>query len=369
MPPTSPPPAGRVLRPLKDGYWDITEVIELPGGMRCVRKRSKPSAASAGPWGRISLRREIGFLRNLPPTAARHFPPVLAWWDQPPDATGDAGNVGYDMPFYDHHRDAGSLAAAVEGALAQDEIDEFQQQLSLAVFTDLHQPAAVPSPLSQHFDETVREALAGVAEESELRALLQAEQFRLDGEPMAGPVRAWEQVRQHPLLMPRLDATPAVRLHGDLFLENILWRPADSPADDDSPRLLLIDPVSVAGISAGPPLFDLVKYVSYASGELIALRSEWVKVGSVDPKRPCTCRIDDEAPGLVPFRRRNWYRVFRDAFEERHGTIDQAMYHLIDGYFSAAMALNTRGLQRRARLLKATREFHRALQETDRPAP
>jgi hypothetical protein len=34
------------------------------------------------------------------------------------------------------------------------------------------------------------------------------------------------------------------------------------------------------------------------------------------------------------------------------------MYRLIDGYFSAAMAVNTRGTQRRARLLKATLEFN-----------
>jgi hypothetical protein len=33
---------------------------------------------------------------------------------------------------------------------------------------------------------------------------------------------------------------------------------------------------------------------------------------------------------------------------------------LIDGYFSVAMAVNTRGTQRRARLLKATQDFNAA---------
>jgi hypothetical protein len=37
------------------------------------------------------------------------------------------------------------------------------------------------------------------------------------------------------------------------------------------------------------------------------------------------------------------------------------LYRLIDGYFSAAMALNTTGLQRQARLLKATEDLNAVL--------
>ena len=63
-----------------------------------------------------------------------------------------------------------------------------------------------------------------------------------------------------------------MRLHGDLFLENILL-----PTSSDQPlwptQLVLIDPVSVAGMSAGHPLFDLAKYESYATGELPAMEA------------------------------------------------------------------------------------------------
>jgi hypothetical protein len=41
--------------------------------------------------------------------------------------------------------------------------------------------------------------------------------------------------------------------------------------------------------------------------------------------------------------------------------VDRRLYQLIDGYFSAAMAVNTTGAQRFARLLKATVEFNAVL--------
>ena len=64
------PSKGFVIRTLKDGYWDRTDVIELPEGGRRVRKRTK--GAACGPWGVESLRREIRYLlkAQLPGTAA-----------------------------------------------------------------------------------------------------------------------------------------------------------------------------------------------------------------------------------------------------------------------------------------------------------
>ena len=62
-------------------------------------------------------------------------------------------------------------------------------------------------------------------------------------------------------------------------------------------------------------------------------------------------------PGLKPFRDRNWHGVFHQRFVDHHGPINRRHYQLIDGYFSVAMALNTSGKQRKARLLKAVAEF------------
>jgi hypothetical protein len=105
-----------------------------------------------------------------------------------------------------------------------------------------------------------------------------------------------------------------------------------------------------------------VKYVSYATGELPALRSEWVDVGGFDEGEEgyrYSVRFHD--PQLAPYRTRDWHSRFRSAFEAKHGTVNQRLYHLIDGYFSVAMAVNTGGAQRRARLLKATADFNAVL--------
>ena len=63
---------------------------------------------------------------------------------------------------------------------------------------------------------------------------------------------------------------------------------------------------------------------------------------------------------LAPFRQLDWHSRFRRAFEAKYGAVDRRAYHLIDGYFSLAMAVNTGGTQRRARLLKATSDFNAA---------
>ena len=80
----------------------------------------------------------------------------------------------------------------------------------------------------------------------------------------------------------------------------MLWRPADDAAGN-SPQLVLIDPVSVAGVTRGPPLFDLVKYESYATGELLALRSEWVDLAGFDGRDEYRYRVCWESAVLAPF--------------------------------------------------------------------
>jgi hypothetical protein len=41
--------------------------------------------------------------------------------------------------------------------------------------------------------------------------------------------------------------------------------------------------------------------------------------------------------------------------------VDRRLAYLIDGYFSLAMAVNTTGVQRQARLLKGTTDLNAAL--------
>ena len=126
--------------------------------------------------------------------------------------------------------------------------------------------------------------------------------------------------------------------------------------------MILIDVVSVAGVTFGLPLWDLVKYESYATGDLMALRSERVEVAGLGEGTGCyRCRIRAEDPGLAPFMKFNWRELFRAAFVSQHGRVDERTYRFIHGYLNAAMALNTSGIQRQGRLLRATEDFNAVL--------
>ncbi len=349
-PPQEPSP-GRVVRTLQDGFWDLTQVIELADGSQRVRKCSK--GATAGPWAVESLRREILYLRSVSPEAAAVLPRLLAWWDR----VGSAGlEVGYEMPFYADHRDAGILARSA--TLGQEEIDIFQGELADAVFTRLHGTTGQDvEPLSQHMTRAVRQAFDGLGGDAAFAALIEAEQIELNGRPALGPRAAFEANVRNTNILSLIDATPPVRLHGDLHLENILWRPLATDGPDA--RLILLDVVSVAGVTFGPPLWDLVKYESYATGELMALRSEKIEVAGVGGGTGrYHCRIRTEDPALAPFTKFNWHRLFREAYVSQHGRVDERAYRFIHGYFNAAMALNTTGVQRRGRLLRATEDFN-----------
>ena len=357
----SQPSDGRVVRLLKDGYWDRTEVIELADGTRRVRKRNKPAAT--GPWGVESLRREIHYLATVPARAAAVLPRVLATWDR---ESAGAPDIGYEMPFYAQHTDAGEIAR--RRALSQPEIDHFQAELAEAVLHRLHEPASreivtqginTPHPLSRHLVQAIRQALDGLEAEPDLARVINGAEIELNGAPAIGTRAALEQIIGKTDALAVLDRVPAVRIHGDFFLENILWRQVEL---GNEPRLVLVDPVSVAGVSEALPLFDLVKYESYATGELVALRSERVEVTGMDAHDlRFTWRVRWDDPALQPYRELNWHSGFRRAYEAKYGAVDRRLYRLLDGYFSAAMALNTVGLQRRARLLKATADLNAVL--------
>jgi len=348
---------GRVVRTLKDGYWDHTEIVQMPDGSRRVRKSSKGDAPP-GPWGVAALRREIGYLSTLPETARSVFPPILASWDESGESTPA---VGYEVPFYADHVDAGELAR--RGALEQTEIDAFQDALVEALLERVHAPlSATDQPLSQHVRDVVEHALRTLEAEPPLLALVRADSIRLNQQHVAGPRAAFARILQEGATIAALDAEPQVRLHGDFFLENIMWRPNKTAVTSEAPQLVLVDPVSVAGVMRGPPVFDLVKYVSYATGELPALRSEWVDVGGFgDGEEGYSYRIRIDDPELAPYRTRDWHTRLRRAFEAKYGPVNRRLYPLIDGYFSVAMAVNTGGVQRRARLLKATADFNAVL--------
>ena len=119
-PSKSAPSVCRVLRTLRDGFWDRTEVIRLYDGALRVRKAFKGDQ-SPGPWGAATLRREIRYMEALDGQAAEYFPKLLAAWDK-------SGQLGYEMSYVEGALDAGLLARS--GAMTQVEADAFQLRLT-----------------------------------------------------------------------------------------------------------------------------------------------------------------------------------------------------------------------------------------------
>lgn len=348
----SEPSAAAVVSTLRDGYWDRTDLIRLEDGCLRVRKVSRGAEAS-GPWGTNTLRREIEYMRRLQGDTARWFPVLLAAWDNGPD-------LGYEMSFIPEAADVGSLAQ--EAAFTQPQADLFQDTLGHVVFHLLHQPLASSDELAVHVRDVMFYALSQLEHLDEFHPILSAKSVQINGHTMPGLHRAAQKVMQKTPLLDALAKPPCVCLHGDLFLENILL-PQNADNTDRPARLTLLDPVSVAGVFRGHPLFDLVKYESYATGELLALRAERLVADGFDSpeKNSYTYHILGNNPAIRPFLDINWHSRFRAAYVSKYGAVHLPAYHLLDAYFALAMSLTARSLHRRGRVLKATLAINKVL--------
>ncbi len=361
----STPPDSRKIASLKNGFWEETAIHRGSDGETVVRKsvHASPEGTASPPWAVETLRREIVYLKELPPRARKLFPPVLQSWGTAPH---QPQSPGYEMPFYADRIHVAHLLGQTR--VPRREAEAFQTALARRLFDDLHADAdtAPPSgmappastsapesahpsasPLSLHVHETLRETTRRLAENETFRPLVDAASLTINGRQHPGLQRALTLLEAD-APWSRLDSMPAVRLHGDLILENILCR-------RDDPRwwkdFLLIDPVSVAGVHIGTPLFDLVKYESYASGELPAIRSELCIAGTDGP-RSYHFAWDHRHPDLAPYAGGVWHCRYREGYTDRWGAPDQDLIHLLEAYFSLVMAINTAGRQQWARVLK-----------------
>lgn len=330
-----PPSSAQCLRVLKDGYWEETAVYVEGNDAPRVRKSSRASAADR-PWALETLRREIQYLTELQEDAKALFPPVKRAW------ITESG-AGYEIAYLSAYED---VARRIAGGTAE-HADAFQQVLAETLFHTLYHPCESVDSLAKHVWKTFVHTTEQLRNLAGFHAMITADTVEVNARPSPGLEGLLREIAEKKILE-RLDGATSVRLHGDLILENIL---VPAREDDWWKRLTFIDPVSVAGIAAGPPLFDLVKYVSYASGELLAIRSETC-AASVDGERG-SFAWSHEDPLLRPYAEGAWYRLFQQAYEAHHGPIDWPLYHVLDAYFSLVMAVNTEGKQQRARVLKA----------------
>lgn len=329
------------VRILQDGFWERTAVVRDENGRLFVRKESTRAGVDS-PWGQKALRAEIDFLRNLSPKARKYFPPLVDDWQD-----AQSGCIGYLIPFYSEYHTAAE--AVLKSSLTQPESDRLQTLLAEAVFSATHQPAA-PVDFVSHLKSTIENAIVRLRNHPQFRDCVDSTEVSINGKIFPGLSACFDRVCESPA-MAKLKTLPTVLLHGDLILENVLWNPeAGNP-------IRLIDPVSVAGITRGPALFDLVKYVSYASGELFALRTGKVIAG---PDSENASSYEFTLPLLPPFRRIDLLTVFNRAFETVHGERSPQIEQLLDGYFSLVMAVNTQGAQQWGRVLKGILALHAA---------
>ena len=327
---------------LRNGYWDRTEIIRMADASLRVRKQSK-GHESSGPWGQDNLRAEAIYLQELEPHLLDLFPRMIASWQQPAP--------GYDMAYMTGHVDVAQLVRSQ--TFNQQQSNEFQAHLGKRVFGQLHTPCQSLSSLAENVISTLQQAAQTLNEHAQLQCLT-SPSMCINGQLCQDLATNTAHLIQHKTLVHSLDQAPQVRLHGDLFLENILL-PETSEHPHWPRQLVLIDPVSVAGMSAGHPLFDLAKYESYASGELPAMRRGHVHVEGMNNKdTEFSFTIDWQHTQMQPFKAINWHAALRQSYISHHGPIDPAMHALLEAYFAAAMVLCTTGVEQQARALKAT---------------
>lgn len=328
-------PAKRI-RLLKEGFWEETAIYERPDGQHIVRKASKPTD-QPGPWALETLRREILYLVNLPPSATELFPPLLDAWGH--KEGNESNDIGYEIPYFQDHVSVSERIAS--SPPSPQEAAAFQDALGIALFDRLHVPAPAQESISEHVDSTISDSIEKLSRLDAFHPVIERDSIHINDREVPGLRRLWTGVSSKDL-----DALPCVLLHGDLILENILCSSKDNQWWKD---LVLIDPVSVAGISHGPALFDLVKYESYATGELIAIRSE-------------QCEANEAARGsyqfmwkpILPYTDGKWHTYLRQRYESIYGPLNPALYSRLEAYFSLVMAVNTKGTQQWARVLKGT---------------
>ena len=334
-----------VERILKEGYWERTSVVRKVDGTAAVRKEIKGDVDDR-PWARLSLVREIRFLETLPECATKYFPNVLTRWG----IDEASGPVGYEMPLYEGWSDVGSLVQ--KGILESGEGKRLEREVASVLVSKVHAGRVPEERLSHHVASVMGLVCDALAGRDGFESLVEDERIQIDGQSLTGLRRSIETIAARGLL-DRLDDSPQVLLHGDLILENVLI-----PLDEGvgvKPRFVLIDPVSVAGVFVGHPAFDLAKYESYASGDLFAMRSGAL-VGKV--RSPGSYSFNRrEAGELRRFRSAGLGKGFREQWTERYGEPDPELLHLLDAYFSLAMAINTSGAQPLTRALVAAKSL------------
>jgi len=332
----------QVIRPLQTGFWENVLLVKVDGRTRVRKELHRLDT----PWARDVFIREWRYLRELPESLQPPFVSVIAQCEgllaDPPPADQP---LWFDMEYLEGFTDVRALLA--EGDVGPSEAMRIQELLVTALIDGLYRLDGEPFEAGRIVWPVIEQVLAFAANDDDLAPYARADALMVNGKVLPNLPRTLPAVRVDEALRQQLDAAPSVVLHGDLFYENVLYRP-------DSPAIRLVDPVSVAGVAAGPVVFDRTKFASWLSGGLYALRHGAFELRS-DPagRHP---RVDyawaKDDPVLSHLHRVDLGGRVLAAMDELTGPTERAQT-VLDVYFNLAMVPNTPMPQKLLRYARA----------------
>jgi len=332
-----------LVRRFQAGWWEDVWLIRVNGQLRVRKELHRPDA----PWAREAFVKEWDYLRGLPEELHPPFVRVVGQCDdllsdRPPSDRA----LWFDMEYLAGYTNVPTLLG--EGRIGPADAERIQDLLIDALMNRLYRIPGDPFEPDRILWKVMQEVVDFATADADLAPYANAACWVINGvgcprlRETIPAARYDERVRQP------LENSPAVRLHGDLFYENVMYRP-------DPPSIGLIDPVSVAGVATGPVVFDRAKFHSWTTGELYALRHNRFELradpaGSSPRVEYAWVRTD---PVVRALREIDLSGRLLAAMDERIGPSDAAQA-VLGAYFHLVMVPNTPMPQKLLRYARAT---------------
>lgn len=335
-------PSFKTIRTLQAGWWENVLLVEVDGRPRVRKELHRLDA----PWARDVFVKEWRYLTGLPESLR---PPFVSVVDQCDELTDNAPPTDrplwFDMEYLDGFTDVRSMLAADD--LEQNDADSIQELLATALLDGIYRLPGEPFDAEMIVWPVIEQVLTFALNDDHLSPFARPNALIVNGNVRPNLETTLRAARTDPRVSEQLTSAPSVRLHGDLFYENVLYRP-------DPPAIRLIDPVSVAGVDSGPVVFDRVKFASWVSGELYALRHGAFELTTDRNGHPPGVEYAWKRgdPVIDNLQRLDVGAGVLSAMDKLTGPSEQAQA-VLEAYFNLAMVPNTPMPQRLLRYARA----------------
>lgn len=333
----------QLVRRIQSGWWEDVLLVRVDGDLRIRKLLHRLDA----PWAREVFIQEWRYLRALPDTLRPPFVRVLASCDElladpiPPNRP-----LWFDMEYLEGFSDVRALLS--EGQVGPTDAERIQDLLTDALVRRLYRLPGEPFRADRLIWPVFEQVGDFATHDADLSRYARCENLLINGRPYPNLRKTSPRARTDDRVRQQLDGAPSVRLHGDLFYENVLYR-------RDPPAIALVDPVSVAGVASGPVVFDRVKFHSWITGELYVLRHGRFEIRH--DASDTACRVEynwaSGDPVLRELRRVDLSSHVLAAMDLLAGPSEQAQA-VLAAYFHLAMVPNTSMPQRLLRYARAT---------------